>query len=87
MSRHIEILSSVTSDQQRIPRKNKINKTSDTSVIRKEPIQEPVNPKKRAKDDTITNIEKCCPKETPTLFRHKVYYRCDNNEKTHGSDN
>ena len=30
MSGHGEIISSVTPDKQRIPRKNKINKTSDT---------------------------------------------------------
>ena len=69
---HGEVLSSVTPDQQRIPRKNKRNKTSDTSIIRKEPIQEPVNPRKMSKENTITDIEKSCPKETPPLFWHKV---------------
>ena len=49
LSGHGESLSSVTPDQQRIPRKNKIKKISDTLIIRKEPIQEPFNPKKMAK--------------------------------------
>ena len=38
MSVHGEILSSVTPDQQRIPRKNKIKKNSDTSITGKESI-------------------------------------------------
>ena len=33
--------------KQRIPRRNKRRKTSDTLIIRKEPIKEPVNPSKR----------------------------------------
>ena len=41
-------------------------------IIRKQPIPEPVNPRKRSKDDTITDIEKTSPKETPPSFRHKV---------------
>ena len=55
-------------------------------IIRKEPIQEPFKPRKREKEDTITNVEKSCPKETPTFFWHRVDYKGDNNEKTHGSD-
>ena len=37
----------------------------DTPIIRKQPIQEPVNPRKRAKEDTITYAERTIPKETP----------------------
>ena len=44
LSGHGWILSSVTPDQQHIPRNNKINKTSDTLIMRKYPIQKPVNP-------------------------------------------
>ena len=40
---HGEILSGVTTDKQSIPRKNKRKKTSDTSIKRKESIQEPGN--------------------------------------------
>ena len=46
LSRHGETLSSETPEQQRIPRKNKKRKTLDTLIIRKECIQEPVNPRK-----------------------------------------
>ena len=35
-------------------------KTPDTQIIRKQPIQEPVNPKKRAKI-TLTDVEKNSP--------------------------
>ena len=41
-----ENLSSITPDQQRIPRKNKIKKPSYTFITRKKIIQEPVNPSK-----------------------------------------
>ena len=70
----------------RIPRKNKINKTLYTYIIIKEPIQEPVNPRKSSKQDTIADVEKYSLKETPPYFRHKVYYGGDTNEKTRGSD-
>ena len=43
---HGEILSSVPPYQQSIPHKNKRKKTSDNLIIRKEPIKEPVNPRK-----------------------------------------
>ena len=39
VSGHGESLSSLTPDQQRITRKNKINKTSDTLIVTKETIQ------------------------------------------------
>ena len=86
MSEHGEILSSITPDIIPIPCKIKRKKTSDTSIIRKQPIQEPVNPSKRVKEITLTDVEKCSPKEKPPSFWHKVEYRGDNNEKTSGSD-
>ena len=46
MSVHGESVSSVTPDKQRIPRKNKRKKTSDTFIKGKESIQEPDNPSK-----------------------------------------
>ena len=54
-------------------------------IIRKEPIQEPVNPRKRAKKDTITDVEQASPKETPPSFCHKAYYKGDNNVDKSGS--
>ena len=44
-----ECLSRKTPDTLHIPLKNKRKKTPDTSIIRKQHIQEPVNPRKRAK--------------------------------------
>ena len=44
-----ESLSSETTDTLCIPCKNKRKKTPDTSIIRKQPIQEPVYPRKRGK--------------------------------------
>ena len=71
MSGHVESLSSVTPDQERIPRKNKINKTSYTLITVKESIQEPYNPSKRAKEDSIPDVEKISPKKTPPPFKNK----------------
>ena len=62
MPGHGESLSSVTPDQQHIPRKNKKRKTSDTLIMRKNNIQEPVNPRERAKENTIPGVEKISPK-------------------------
>ena len=39
-----------------------------------------------AKDDTITDVEKASPKQTPPYFRHKVDYEVDTNENNRGSD-
>ena len=86
MSGHEEILSIVTPYQQHSPCRKKIKKTPETLILRKEPIQEPVNPRKRAKEDTITDVEKYSPKETPPLFWHTVDYKGNTNEKTHGSE-
>ena len=79
MSEHGKSLSSVTPYQQCITRKNKIQKTSDTLITRKELIQEPVNPRKRAKEDTIPYVETNCSKETTPLFWYKVEYKGDTN--------
>ena len=86
MSGHGESLSIVTPDQQRITGNNKRKKTSDTLIMRKEPMKEPVNPRKKVKEYTIPDVEKIGPKETTLLFWHKVDYRGDTNEKTHGYD-
>ena len=53
--------------------------------MRKYPIQEPVNPRKRKKEDTTPHVEKNSPKETNSLFWHKVDCKGDTTEKTHGS--
>ena len=86
MSGHRESLSSVNSYQQCIPGKKKRRKTSDILITVKETIQEPVDPNKRVKEYTIPDVEKIIPKETPPLFKNKVDYRGDTNEKTCGSD-
>ena len=49
-------------------RKNKRKRTPETSVIIKEPIQEPVNPRKREKEGTITDVEKIVLKQHLHLF-------------------
>ena len=69
-------LASTSPDNLRITCKNKRKKTPDTSVIRKEPIVVPVNPSKKSKEDTITDVEKYSLKKPP-YFRHKVDYEGD----------
>ena len=71
MSGHGEILLSVTQDKQRISWKNKINKTSDTSVTGKESIKEPDNPSKREKDDSIPDVENDNNNKIPAPFKNK----------------
>ena len=58
MSGHVESVSTVTPDKECIPRKNKRKKTSDTLIRRKKSIQEPDNPSKRAKEDSIPDVKK-----------------------------
>ena len=41
-----------------ISRMNKRKKNPETMIIRKQPIKEPVNPMKRAKENTLTDVEK-----------------------------
>ena len=83
---HRESLSILISYQQRIPSKNKRKKPSDNLITRKETIQEPVNPSKGAKEDTVPDVEKSSPRETLPSFKNKVDYKCDTNYKTHGYD-
>ena len=63
-----ESLSSVTPDNLRIPRKNKGKKTPENSVIRKEPIVYKANPRKRAKQYNVTDVEKYSLNKTPPSF-------------------
>ena len=51
-------------------------------ILRKKPIKEPVNPRKGAKEITLTDVEKSIPKETSPSFWHKVDYKGDTNYKT-----
>ena len=71
----VEILSSETPDTICITRRNKRKKNAGTYVDRKQPIQELVNPKKRAKENTLTDLESSSPKERPPMFWHKVDYK------------
>ena len=82
MSGHGASVPKESPDKQRIPRKNKINNTLDTSIKGKESIQETWNPSKMEKEDSIPDIEK----KTPPLFQNKEDYIGDNNEKTRESD-
>ena len=65
---HEESLSSVTPDQQHIPRNNKIKKTSDTFIVTNETIQEPVSPIEREKEDTITDVKQTVLKKNLKCF-------------------
>ena len=58
MSVHGSSVSSESQDKQRIPRNNKIKNTLDTSIKGKEIIQEQYNPSKRAREDSIHDVEK-----------------------------
>ena len=50
-----EILPSVKPYQQHIPHKNNRNKTPVSSVLRKEPIGDTVNPRKLSQEDTVND--------------------------------
>ena len=63
MSGHGESLSTVTTDQQHIPYKNKRKKTSDNLITTKETIHETLNPSKREKEDNIPDLEKLVQKK------------------------
>ena len=86
MSGHGESVSIVTPDKQRIPRNNKRKKTTDTLITGKESIREIENPKKRAKQDIITDVE-TLSNQIKDPFKYKEYNIGDTNEKTRGSDN
>ena len=53
MSRPGSSVETIPPDKQHIPHKYKRNKTSETLIKRKEIIQEPENPSKREKEDSI----------------------------------
>ena len=53
-----ESVSSVTLDNLFITCNNKGKKNPDTLIIRKQPIQEPVNTRKMAKENNLTDVEK-----------------------------
>ena len=61
MSGQGESLSSETPDTLRIPLNNKRKKTPYTLIIRKQPLQEPFNPRKMAKGNTLTDVETISP--------------------------
>ena len=85
MSIHGEILTSVLPDKEHIPRKIKRTKISETLIKGKQSIQEPDNPSKRGKEDSIID-EKNIIKKTPPPFKNKVGYRGGTNEKIREPD-
>ena len=80
-----ESVSSVTPDKQRITCNNKRKKTSETLITGKEIIQESDNPSKRAKEDSIPDVENNNQIKTPAPFNNKEDYTGDTNEKNRGS--
>ena len=66
MSRPGESITTVSPDKQCIPHKYKKKKNSETLIKGKEIIQEPDNPSKREKEDSITD-EKHYLKNTLTI--------------------
>ena len=50
----------------------KEKKTPYTSIIIKRPIQEPVNPRKKAKENTLTYLEKSSPSVNGLFERKKT---------------
>ena len=78
-------LAGLTPDILCMPCKNKI-KTPDTSINRKQNIQEPVSTRKKSKENNLPDVEKSSPKETPPSFRHNVDYKGGTNYNTRGSD-
>ena len=58
LSEQWERLSIETPDTLHINRNNKRRKPPETSIIIKQPIQEPVNPRKRSKENNLTDVEK-----------------------------
>ena len=72
MSGQRETLSYVTPEILLIYSKNKRRKNTDTSIIRKQPIKEPINPSKKVKEINLTHVEKGSPKEMPPSFWNKV---------------
>ena len=58
MSRPVSSINTVFPDKDCIPRKIKLRKVSETLIKGKEIIQEPDNPRKREKEDSIINEKK-----------------------------
>ena len=85
-SGQVDDLASVTPDNISIPCKNKRKKTPDTSFIRKEPIVYTFNPRKRVKEDAVTDVEKDILLKKHPYFLHKVYYEGDTDENNRFSD-
>ena len=54
-------LASVTTDQKHIPRKNKRKETTALSILRKESIQETINPRKISQGDYLMLPFKAIP--------------------------
>ena len=67
MSRLGASVTTVSSDKQRIPRKIKRKKTSETLIKGKYIIQEPDNPSKRPKENSITGEKNIIIKNTSTI--------------------
>ena len=61
MSGQGESVSSKTPDIICTHRKNNKKKTPETLIIRKQHIQEPVDPRKRLKENNLTDVEKVVP--------------------------
>ena len=73
-------------DKQSIPRNYKGNKTSETLIKWKESIQEPDNPSKREKWDSIPHEEQHNQKKTQPPFKNKEDYIGDTNDNTRDSN-
>ena len=67
MSGHVASVLCESPDKQRITRKNKRRNTSDTLIKGKESIQVPENPSKRAKENSIPDVEKKSKKNPSTI--------------------
>ena len=81
MSRPGASVTTASPEKQRITCKYKRNKTSENLIKVKESIQEPENPSKRAKEDSITDGKNIINKKTPQ-FEDKEDYIDSTNDKT-----
>ena len=66
--RHGASITTVFPDKQRFPFRIKRKKISETLIKGKEIIQEPYNPSKGSKEDSIIDEIKPNPKKTPPPF-------------------
>ena len=67
MSVPVASVTTESPDKQRIPCKDKRNKTSENLIKGQEIIQEPDNPSKSVKEDCIPDEETNNPKNTSTI--------------------